>query len=102
MAAFWLVLVVTALPLALGVTRLAIEHLLRPPGSSQVGVGPPSVIAVSLERGIRALLFIGAAAVLAWGWGLDLVQHLTTAEDTLFSRLVHGALSAIIILLVAS
>src|SRR5260370_29381041 len=29
------------------------------------------------------------------------MQHLTTAEDTLFSRLIHGALSAIIILLVA-
>ena len=101
MAAFWLVLVVTALPLALGVTRLAIEHLLRPPGSSQGGVAPPSVIAISLERGIRALLFIAAAAVLAWGWGIDLMQHLTAAEDTLFSRLIHGALSAIIILLVA-
>ncbi len=101
MAAFWLVLVVTALPLALGVTRLAIEHLLRPPSSSQGGVAPPSVIAISLERGIRALLFIAAAAVLAWGWGIDLMQHLTAAEDTLFSRLIHGALSAIIILLVA-
>src|SRR6202030_987808 len=101
MAAFWLVLVVTALPLALGVTRLAIEHLLRPPASSQGGVAPPSVIAISLERGIRALLFIAAAAVLAWGWGIDLMQHLTAAEDTLFSRLIHGALSAIIILLVA-
>ena len=101
MAGFWLVLVVTTLPLALGVTRRAVEHLLRPPGSSQVGAGPPSVIAISLERGIRALLFIGAAAVLAWGWGLDLVHHLTDAEDTLFSRLVHGVLSAIIILLVA-
>ena len=101
MAGFWLVLVVTTLPLALGVTRRAVEHLLRPPGSSQVGVGPPGVIAISLERGIRALLFIGAAAVLAWGWGLDLVHHLTDAEDTLFSRLVHGVLSAIIILLVA-
>jgi small-conductance mechanosensitive channel len=101
MAAFWLVLVVTALPLALGVTRLAIEHLLRPPGSSQGGLAPPSVIAISLERGIRALLFIAAAAVLAWGWGIDLMQHLTAAEDTLFSRLIHGALSAIIILLVA-
>src|SRR5208283_4073904 len=59
------------------------------------------VIAISLERGIRALLFIAAAAVLAWGWGIDLVEHLTTGEDTLFSRLVHGVLSAVVILLVA-
>ena len=101
MPAFWLVLVVMTLPLALGVTRRAVQHLLRPPGSPQVGEGPPSVIAISLERGIRALLFIGAAAVLAWGWGIDLVEHLTTGEDTLFSRLVHGVLSAVVILLVA-
>jgi len=101
MPGFWLVLVVITLPLALGVTRRAVQHLLRPPGSPQVGEGPPGVIAISLERGIRALLFIGAAAVLAWGWGIDLVQHLTTGEDTLFSRLVHGVLSAVVILLVA-
>jgi small-conductance mechanosensitive channel len=101
MAAFWLVLVVTTLPLALSVTRRAVEHLLRPPGSPQVGKGPSSVIAISLERSIRALLFIGAAAILAWGWGIDLMQHLAAAEDTLFSRLVHGVLSAIVILLVA-
>jgi small-conductance mechanosensitive channel len=101
MASFWLVLVVITLPLAIRVSRRAVQHLLRPPGSAEVAEGPPSVIAVTLERGIRALLFIAAAAVLAWGWGIDLVQHLTTGEDTLFARLVHGVLSAVVILLVA-
>jgi len=101
MASFWLVLVVIALPLAIRISRRAVQHLLRLPGSAEVADGPPSVIAVTLERGIRALLFIGAAAVLAWGWGIDLVQHLTTGEDTLFARLVHGVLSAVVILLVA-
>ena len=99
MASFWLVLVVITLPLALGVTRRAVQHLLRPPGSQEVSEGPPSVIAISLERGIRALLFIGAAAVLAWGWGIDLV-HLAAGDDML-TRLAHGVLSAIIILLIA-
>jgi len=99
MGSFWLVLVVMTLPLALGVTCRAIQHLLRPPGSQGVGEGPPGVIAISLERGIRALLFIGAAAVLAWGWGIDLV-HLAAGDDML-TRLAHGVLSAIIILLVA-
>jgi small-conductance mechanosensitive channel len=100
MMSFWLVLVVITLPLALGVTRRAVQHLLRPAGSQEVGEGPPSVVAISIERGIRALLFIGAAAVLAWGWGIDLV-HLAAGEDTLFDRLVHGVLSAVVILLVA-
>jgi moderate conductance mechanosensitive channel len=99
MGSFWLVLVVMTLPLALGVTCRAVQHLLRPPGSPQVAEGPPSVIAISLERGIRALLFVGAAAVLAWGWGIDLV-HLAAGDDML-TRLAHGVLSAIIILLVA-
>jgi moderate conductance mechanosensitive channel len=101
MASFWLVLVLITLPLAIPVCRRAVQHLLRPPGSAEVAEGPPSVIAVTLERGIRAALFIAAAAVLAWGWGIDLVQHLTSGEDTLFARLVHGVLSAIVILLVA-
>jgi small-conductance mechanosensitive channel len=99
MPGFWLLLVVITLPLANGVIRRTVEHLLQPPGSPQVGDGPPTVIEVSLERGLRALLIIGAAAVLAWGWGID--PHILGKEDTLFARLVHGALSAVIILLVA-
>lgn len=99
MPSFWLLLIIITLPLANRVTRRAVEHVLQPPGSPQVGDGPPSVIAVCIERGLRALLIIGAAAVLAWGWGIDLV-HLA-GQDTPFSRFVHDALSAVIILLVA-
>jgi small-conductance mechanosensitive channel len=44
-------------------------------------------------------LIIGAAAVLAWGWGIDIV-HLA-GEDTWFARAVHSVLSAVVILLVA-
>jgi hypothetical protein len=69
MPSFWLVLVIIALPLANRITQRTIEHLLQPPGAPQAGDGPPSVIAVSLERGMRALLITGAEAVLAWGWG---------------------------------
>jgi moderate conductance mechanosensitive channel len=99
MPGFWLVLVIITLPLADIAIRRTAQHLLQPPGSPQVGDGPPSVITVSLERGMRALLIIGTAAVLAWGWGIDLV-HLA-GDDTPFARLVHGVLSALIILLVA-
>jgi moderate conductance mechanosensitive channel len=100
MMSFWFVLVVITLPLAIGVTRRAVQQLLRPPSSSQLAEGPPSVIAITLERGIRALLFIGAAAVLAWGWGIDLA-HLATQDNSWLDRLAQGVLSAVIILLVA-
>jgi moderate conductance mechanosensitive channel len=96
---FWLVLVIIALPLANRIIQRAVEHLLQPPGSPQVVDGPRSVVTVCLERGLRALLIIGAAGVLAWGWGVDLV-HLA-GQDTVFARLVHGVLSAVIILLAA-
>jgi small-conductance mechanosensitive channel len=99
MPGFWLALVSITLPLAIRITQRAVERVLQPPGTPQVGDGPPSVIAVSLERGMRALLIIGAAAVLAWGWGIDLV-HLA-GDDTRFARLVHGALSAVVIVLIA-
>ena len=96
---FWLVLIIIILPLAILVARRAVEHLLRPPGVRDTAEGPPSVITVSLERAIRALLIIGAVAVLAWGWGVDVV-HLA-GQDTLFARIAHSVLSAVIILLVA-
>jgi moderate conductance mechanosensitive channel len=95
---FWLVFIIIMLPPAIRGTRRAVEQLLRPPGSSQTD-GPPTFIAVSLEHGIQALLIIGAVGVLARGWGVDLV-HLA-GQDTLFARIVHGVLSAVIILLVA-
>jgi moderate conductance mechanosensitive channel len=99
MASFWLVLVVITLPLAIAVTRRAVEHLLRPPGSPQVADAVPSVLAVCIERGFRAALIIGAVAVLAWGWGIDLTG--LRAEDTSFGRLADGVLSAVVILLIA-
>jgi hypothetical protein len=99
MMTFWLVLVAITLPLAIGVSRRAVEHLLRPPGSAEMLEGPPSVLTVCLERGIRVLLLIGAVAVLAWGWGVDL-SHLH-GQDTLLARIADGVLSAVIILLIA-
>ena len=98
MPSFWLVLVIITLPLAIAVTRRAIGHLLRPP-SPQAGEDTPSVTAAWLERGVRGLLIIGAAGVLAWGWGIDVVT--ITGQDTLVARLAHGVLSAIVILLAA-
>jgi small-conductance mechanosensitive channel len=95
---FWLVLVIITLPPAILASRRAVEHLLRPPGSFQTG-GPPSVIEAALEHGIRAILIIGAAAVLAWAWDVNLV-HLA-GQNTLFARIVHGVLTTVVILLLA-
>jgi moderate conductance mechanosensitive channel len=99
MASFWLVLVVMTLPLAISVTRRAVDNLLRPPGSPQAADGPPSVLAICIERGIRAVLIIGAIAVLAWGWGIDLTHY--REQETLVGRLADGVLSAVVIVLIA-
>jgi moderate conductance mechanosensitive channel len=99
MASFWLILVIMILPLAVRITRRAVENVLRPTGATQVDGGAPSVVEVCIERGIRAMLIIGAVAVLAWGWGIDLA-HLHE-QDTWFARLADGVLTAIVILLVA-
>jgi len=99
MASFWLVLVVMTLPLAINVTRRAVDNLLRPPGSPQVVEGPPSVLAVCIERGIRAALIIGAVVVLAWGWGVDLAHF--HDQETWVGRVADGVLSAVVIVLIA-
>jgi small-conductance mechanosensitive channel len=99
MPSFWLVLVIITLPLVIAVTRRAVEHLLRPPGTTETAEGPSSVLTITLERGIRALLIIGAVAVLGWGWGMDMDS--LTGQDTMVGRIVHGVLSAVVILLVA-
>jgi moderate conductance mechanosensitive channel len=99
MASFWFILVVMTLPLAISVTRRAVDNLLRPPGSSQAAEGPPSVLAVCIERGIRAVLIIGAVAVLAWGWGVDLAHF--HDQETWIGRIADGVLSAVVIVLIA-
>jgi small-conductance mechanosensitive channel len=99
MPSFWLILVAITLPLAIAVTRRAVEHLLRPPGSAEATEAPSTVFTVCLERGLRALLIIGAAAVLGWGWGMDMDS--LTGQDTMVGRIAHGVLSAVVILLMA-
>jgi len=99
MASFWLILVVMTLPLAISVARRGVDNLLRPSGSPQAASGPPSVLAVCIERGIRALLILGAVAVLAWGWGIDLASYRDQA--TWVGRIADGVLSAVVIVLIA-
>ncbi|HKP23100.1 MAG TPA: mechanosensitive ion channel family protein [Dongiaceae bacterium] len=95
---FWLLLIATALPLALSITRVSVAHLLRPVEGAGEDTAP-ILAAVALERGLRAVLIIVAALSLAYAWEIDLIQ--LTARDTVATRLIRGALSAVVIILVA-
>ena len=95
---FWLGAVALLLPAAIVVSQRAVRHALRPSevsATSEEG----ALAAVYLERGLRALLIIGAAVVLARAWHVDFAQM--TSRDTLPIRLTRGVLSSIVILLVA-
>jgi len=98
MPTFWTVVVAAGLPLALRITHRAIVHVLRPPGAATAAEAP-SVHAVYVERGVRALLVVAAVLVLARAWGFDFVA--LTASDAPSTRLARGALHAIVILLAA-
>jgi len=99
MPTFWLMVYVVGLPAAMRLMRRAINHLLRPVGASETDLKTPDLLVVALERGARAALIIGATLLLARAWDVDLVA--LTASDTLSTKLVRGALNAVVILLVA-
>jgi small-conductance mechanosensitive channel len=97
MALFWLAVVAVCLPAAMVATQRGVDHILRPPEAAAPLA--PDIWAASVGRGLRALLMIGAAIVLARVWQLDMVM--LTAGDTMTTRLLRGALNAAVILLVA-
>jgi moderate conductance mechanosensitive channel len=99
MPLFWLLLVALALPAALHVLQRGVNHLLRPPGATDIEPAVPSLGAVSLERGLRALLLIGAVVFLAWAWGLDATRM--AVGETVGERLLRGLLQAAVIVLLA-
>jgi small-conductance mechanosensitive channel len=94
---FWLGAVALLLPRAIAVAEKASRQAARPPDN--VLSGETSLAAIYLGRGVRALLIVGAALLLAHAWRVDLVEM--TSRDTLATRLVRGALSSVVILLVA-
>jgi small-conductance mechanosensitive channel len=102
MPAFWLITMLVALPIAIRLTDSAINHLLSPPGDATLPAdvtAVPSVLEVSLGRGLRTLLIICAALLLAKAWHLDLGEM--TSRDTLATRILRGGFSAIVIALAA-
>jgi hypothetical protein len=95
---FYVGVILLLLPIALRATNLAVTHLLRPP-DSETAAGVPSLTATCVERGLRALLLISGACLIAWVLGLDLAEM--TMRDTMATRLLRGAINAVIIVLVA-
>ena len=99
MPAFWLAVIALALPAMMRLTKRAADHILRPAYNDKAPAEVPSVAAVLLERGLRVMLIIGAALVLIHAWQIDLGA--LTGSDTVVTRLVRGAVNALLILLVA-
>ena len=99
MPVFWLAVAAIGLPLASRQTQRAVRHLFRPASGEEGTVTLPSLTAVVLERGLIALLIVLTALLLAQAWQLDLSG--LTAHDTLAVRLLRGAISAVVIVLLA-
>jgi small-conductance mechanosensitive channel len=98
MRLFWLLVVAIVLPQAVRITKRSARHLLRPPEGPEAA-NHQELEAVYLDRGIRAFLIVGAAVFLGWVWGIDLGEM--TSGDTVGARLVRGALTSVVILLIA-
>lgn len=96
---FWLSVIVVALPVALRAARRSIAHLLRPAGATGSAGDIPVFLVVSMERGVRAAMIIGAALLIAHVWRIDLTAM--AMSETFATRLLRGAVSAVIIVLMA-
>jgi small-conductance mechanosensitive channel len=98
-APFYVAIVLLLLPIAIRGAHLAVGHVLRQdegePGEGAV----PSVMAVAIERGLRAALLIGAAFLIASILDLDLGA--LTSRETLATRLARSAINVAIIALLA-
>ncbi len=108
MKPFWIAVVAAALPGAIALTRASVDNLLTnsvtnasvdPDMDAVVAVQTkPGIVSVMVERGIRAALIVGAILFLADVLDINLTG--VTAQDSAARRLMRGALSAGIILLV--
>jgi small-conductance mechanosensitive channel len=95
---FWLIVVAGLLPASIRLCTRAVAHVFQTEVVGE-GSGAPNMTAAILARGLRAILILAAILVLAWGWNID-VEHLA-AQETLTTRFVAGAFTAIMVLLVA-
>jgi len=99
MPVFWSLLVLFGTPLLIRVAGHSVSHLLRPPGTETMAGEIPSVVTVVLERGLRALIVVGAVFLLIRAWDVNIAE--LTAGDSVWTRLARGLASAVVIGLVA-
>jgi small-conductance mechanosensitive channel len=99
MPSFWFAVIIAALLFLRRTLRRSIDHVLRPAGAAHIEQETSSLLAVGIERGAQAVLVIGAVLLLAHAWKIDLIA--LAGQDTALTRLARGALSAIIIALLA-
>ena len=96
---FYVGVTLLLLPIAIRCADLAVTHLLRPADREAADGAVPSLAAVTVERGLRAALLIGGAYLIAWFLGLDVA--VMSMRDTMETRLLRGAINAVVILLLA-
>ena len=94
---FWVAVLAAVLPGLLRLTQAGVDHALRPPGAAVAETR--GMLAATIGRSLRALLIIGAAWVLILAFGLDVDE--LALRDTLWTRLVRGAVHALAIVLIA-
>ncbi|WP_180943817.1 mechanosensitive ion channel domain-containing protein [Sinorhizobium mexicanum] len=98
-ATFYIGVVLLVLPIAISCVNLSVHHIMRPPGTIAADEGAPSLTGAALERGLRALLLIGGAYLIASQLGLDFGA--LAARDTMVTRFIRGLLNAFVVVLLA-
>lgn len=99
MKLFSLAAIAGALPWSISITQRSVLNVLSKPAgcAGSLDASPPG--AALFSRGMRFVLIISALLLIAWAWDIDLVA--LSAADTPATRVAHGIITAVMILLVA-
>ncbi|AZO11434.1 mechanosensitive ion channel family protein [Mesorhizobium sp. M3A.F.Ca.ET.080.04.2.1] len=96
---FWFALAALFLPLAIVLTQRGVNFVLRP-GSEDVGRPTiPAVTIAVIDRGIRMVLILAAAYLLARVWGLNM-QSMQDSNTTT-TLILRGLINVVVIALAA-
>ena len=94
---FWAAVAAGALPMTIMLARRSVNYLLRPAEGVQDAQAIPPIYRALAERGIRVVLIVGTAYMLARVWGLEFSSM--DAMGSTQTRLLRGAMNAIIIVI---